>query len=51
VKALTKQHIADIRGKIRDLRKLDHIMSVLASKCRGIKVPDCPILDVLGKGE
>lgn len=51
VKALTEQHIADIRGKVRDLRKLDRILSELASKCRGAKVPDCPILDVLGKGE
>jgi MerR family transcriptional regulator, mercuric resistance operon regulatory protein len=43
VKALTEQHIADIRGKIRDL-------SDLAAKCRGSTVPDCPILDALGKG-
>ena len=51
VKALTEQHIADIRGKVRDLRKLDRVLSELAGKCRGSKVPDCPILDALGKGE
>ena len=51
VKALTEQHIADIRGKIRDLRKLDRVLSELAGKCRGSTVPDCPILDALGKGE
>jgi MerR family mercuric resistance operon transcriptional regulator len=50
VKALTEQHIADIRGKIRDLRKLDKILSELAGKCKGTTVPDCPILDALGKG-
>jgi MerR family mercuric resistance operon transcriptional regulator len=33
-KALTEQHIADIRGKIRDLRKLNQILSELANKCR-----------------
>ena len=49
VKALTEQHIADIRGKIRDLRKLDRILSELARKCRGSTVPDCPILDALNK--
>lgn len=48
VKALTEQHIADIRGKIRDLRKLDRVLSELAGKCGGTKVPDCPILDALG---
>jgi hypothetical protein len=47
VKALTEQHIADIRGKIRDLRKLDRVLSELAGKCRGSTVPDCPILDAL----
>lgn len=51
VKALTEQHIADIRGKIRDLRRLDRVLSELAGKCRGSTVPDCPILDALGKGE
>jgi len=49
VKALTDQHIADIRGKIRDLRKLDQVLSELAGKCRGSTVPDCPILYALGK--
>jgi MerR family transcriptional regulator, mercuric resistance operon regulatory protein len=43
VKALTEQHIADIR----DLRKLDRVLSELAGKCRGSTVPDCPILDAL----
>lgn len=50
VKALTDQHIADIRGKIRDLRKLDRLLSELAGKCKGLTVPDCPILYALGKG-
>lgn len=48
VKALTQQHLADIRGKIRDLRQLDRVLSALAAKCRGSTVPDCPILDALG---
>ena len=51
VKALTEQHIVDIRGKIRDLRKLGRVLSDLAAKCRGTTVPDCPILDALGLRE
>ncbi len=47
VKALTEQHIADIRGKIRDLRKLERVLSELAAKCRGATLPECPILDAL----
>ena len=51
VRVLTEQHIASIRGKIRDLRKLDRVLNQLAGKCRGSTVPDCPILDALGKAE
>ena len=47
VKALTEQHVADIRAKIRDLKKLDRVLSDLAAECRGSSVPDCPILDAL----
>ena len=47
VKALTERHVADIRAKIRDLRRLDRVLSDLAAKCRGSSVPHCPILDAL----
>lgn len=48
VKALTEQHIAEIRGKIRDLKELERVLSELTAQCRGGKVPACPILGVLG---
>src|SRR5215831_8343765 len=48
VKDLTDVHIADIRAKIRDLRRLDRILTDLAARCRGTNVPDCPILEALG---
>ena len=51
VKALTEQHVADIRAKIRDLRKLDRVLTDLSAKCHGTTVPDCPILDALGSNE
>ena len=51
VKALTEKHVADIRAKIRDLRKLDRVLTDLSAKCRGTTVPDCPILDALGSSE
>lgn len=47
VRVLTEQHIADIRGKVRDLRKLDRILTDLAGRCTGSSVPHCPILDAL----
>lgn len=50
VKAMTEQHVADIRRKVKDLRKLERVLTDLAAKCRGNAVPDCPILDALSGG-
>lgn len=47
VKGLAEQHIADIRLKIKDLKRLERILSDLAARCHGRRVPDCPILDAL----
>lgn len=50
VKAMTEEHVAGIRGKVRDLKKLERVLSELAAQCHGKGVPDCPILDALGSG-
>lgn len=47
VKAITEEHVTDIRQKVRDLKKLERVLSELAAKCSGKAVPDCPILDAL----
>lgn len=47
VRALTQHHIAAIRDKIRDLKRLERTLSELATRCKGDAVPDCPILDTL----
>jgi MerR family mercuric resistance operon transcriptional regulator len=47
VKAMTEEHVADIRRKVKDLRKLERVLMDLAAKCNGNAVPDCPILDAL----
>ena len=47
VKGLTEQHVADIRRKIKDLRRLERVLRDLASRCHGNEVPDCPILEAL----
>lgn len=48
VKDLTERHVTDIRHKIRDLKKLERVLSDLAARCHGGRVPACPILDALG---
>jgi MerR family mercuric resistance operon transcriptional regulator len=47
VRALTLEHLAEIRRKITDLRRLDRVMSDMAAQCTGRRVPECPIIDAL----
>ena len=47
VKTITLNHLADIRRKIADLRRLERTLSDMAGKCKGGRVPECPVIDVL----
>ena len=47
VHTITTEHLADIRRKIADLRRLERVMSDITAKCSGGNIPDCPIIDAL----
>ena len=47
VKALTEHHLADIRAKIADLRRIEKVLATTAAQCSGEQVPECPMLDAL----
>ena len=47
VKAITLGHLADVRRKIADLRRLERTLADVAGKCKGSKVPDCPVIEAL----
>lgn len=47
VRDIASHHLADIRAKIIDLRKLETLLSRTIRRCSGRTVPDCPIIDVL----
>lgn len=47
VKTRTEMHLADVRAKIRDLKRIERILAETASRCSGDAVPDCPVLDAL----
>lgn len=47
VHAMTLGHIADIRRKIADLRRMERVLKGMAAKCEGGDLPECPILDAL----
>lgn len=44
---LTLEHVASIRRKIADLRRLQRVMNEMAAQCSGDQVPECPIIDAL----
>ncbi len=47
VLTLTRGHLAGIRKKITDLRRLERTLAEISSQCEGGAVPDCPIIDAL----
>ena len=42
-----KAQITRIRGKIRDLRKMETTLKTISSQCSGEDVPECPIIEAL----
>lgn len=51
VSDMAHAHIADIQEKVKDLKKLERVLTDLAARCHGKKVPDCPILEALSSGQ
>lgn len=47
VKALTELHLANVRAKIADLRRIENVLAATASQCSGRHVPECPVLEAL----
>jgi MerR family mercuric resistance operon transcriptional regulator len=49
-KAITEHHLAAIRGKIADLKRLERVLSRLATACAANQLPQCPLLEALSIG-
>lgn len=47
VKQRTERHLADVRSKIADLKRIEKILAATAAQCSGDAVPACPVLDAL----
>ena len=47
VRTMTLEHVAEIRRKIADLRRLQRVMADMAARCTGKRVPECPIIDAM----
>ena len=47
VREIAAHHLADIRAKLNDLKKLERLLARTLARCSGKTVPDCPVLDIL----
>lgn len=47
VKERTERHLADVRLKIADLRRIEKVLATTAAQCSGERVPECPVLETL----
>jgi MerR family mercuric resistance operon transcriptional regulator len=47
VKEIAARHLEDIRAKLRDLKRLERLLSKTVARCSGKTAPDCPVLDIL----
>lgn len=47
VKARTERHLADVRARIADLKRIERVLARTASQCTGDTTPECPVLEAL----
>src|SRR5882757_9941547 len=47
VRDLAAHHLADIRARIADLKRMEHVLSRLVKACAIGKLPNCPLLEAL----
>lgn len=47
VKERTEQHLADVRAKIADLKRIEKVLAATAAQCSGEDIPECPVLEAL----
>jgi MerR family mercuric resistance operon transcriptional regulator len=50
VRDIAIPRLADIRARLRDLRKMESVLEAAVSRCSGQDVPECPLLDALDAG-
>jgi MerR family transcriptional regulator, mercuric resistance operon regulatory protein len=47
VKKLAENHLARIRHKIRDLKRLERLLASTVAQCTGGKAPKCPVIEAI----
>lgn len=49
IKARTQVHLADVRQKIADMRRIEATLASTLANCSGADVSECPVLDALNR--
>ena len=44
---LRERHLADVRAKIADLKRIEKVLADTAAQCSGEELPECPVLEAL----
>lgn len=47
IKERTERHLAAVRSKIDDLRRIESVLAATAARCSGDDVAECPVLETL----
>lgn len=47
VRERTEEHLAQVRARIADLRRIEQVLATTAARCSGADVPDCAVLAAL----
>ena len=47
VKQRTESHLADVRTKIDDQKRIEQVLAETAAQCSVADVPECPVLEAL----
>src|SRR3546814_4710967 len=51
VRSTAQNHLAAIRKKIADLKRMERVLSETVKSCSGEDVPECPLIDTLRSEE
>lgn len=49
VKAVTLEHLEEVRARMKDLKRLEKVLKTMAAQCDRGKVPDCPVIEALSR--
>jgi MerR family transcriptional regulator, mercuric resistance operon regulatory protein len=48
---LAKQHLAEVQGKLADLRKMERVLRGMVASCADGTLPACPLIETLSGAE